>query len=95
MLHNKKIRGSYSSGELEEDGADDEISIERILAAGLSRGLRMQDTEDLTLGMWIDYVIEWNNMNGRDEEEVTTSKSGKVEKKGKRRAATQTDFDNF
>ena len=27
------------------------------------RGLRMQDTEIMTLGMWIDYVIEWNNIH--------------------------------
>ena len=91
MLHDKKIRGSYSSGEVEGDGADEDVSIERILAAGLSRGLRMQDTESLTMGMWIDYIIEWNNMTGAD---VSTSE-GSSKPKTKNREATQTDFDNF
>ena len=95
MLYYKKIRGSYSSSEVEDDGADEEISIERILAAGLSRGLRMQDTEEMTLGMWVDYVIEWNNMNNRDREEDEVSVKGKKQKPAKRRAATQADFDNF
>ena len=27
------------------------------------RGLRMLDTEVMTLGMWIDYIIEWNNIH--------------------------------
>lgn len=95
MLHNKKIRGSYSSGEVEGDGADEEVSIERILAAGLSRGLRMQDTEEMTLGMWIDYVIEWNNMNRRDDEEDEDPKSRRTHKVPVHRAATQSDFDIF
>lgn len=46
------------------------------------RGLRMQDTENMTLGMWIDYVIEWNNIHMPD------STSG-IKK------ATQTDYDAF
>lgn len=46
------------------------------------RGLRMQDTEIMTLGMWIDYVIEWNNVHLADS---------KPEKK----RATQADFDAF
>ena len=47
------------------------------------RGLRMQDTETMTLGMWIDYVIEWNNIH--------LSEGRKPEKK----RATQADFDAF
>lgn len=31
------------------------------------RGLRMDDTETMTLGMWVDYVIEWNNIHMTDE----------------------------
>ena len=42
----------------------------------------MQDTEIMTLGMWIDYVIEWNNIHFPDE------------KRTKKRA-TQADFDAF
>ena len=47
------------------------------------RGLRMQDTEIMTLGMWIDYVIEWNNLHLNKD---------KVHKK---RKATQADYDAF
>lgn len=46
------------------------------------RGLRMDDTERMTLGMWIDYVIEWNNIHfapGTDNA----------------KRATQSDFDAF
>ena len=47
------------------------------------RGLRMQDTETMTLGMWIDYVIEWNNIHLNEG------------KKSDNRKATQADFDAF
>ena len=50
----------------------------------------MQDTEYMTLGMWVDYIIEWNEMH---------KESGKVDKKtGERvtsRKAGQADFDAF
>lgn len=57
-----------------------------ILAAGLDRGLRMQDTEIMTLGMWVDYIIEWNSLNRKD---------GKKESSEANRKATQKDFDKF
>ena len=47
------------------------------------RGLRMTDTENMTLGMWIDYVIEWNNIHLSEEQ------------KSEKRRATQSDFDAF
>ena len=47
------------------------------------RGLRMKDTENMTLGMWIDYVIEWNNIHLNDR------------KKLDKRKATQADYDSF
>ena len=50
----------------------------------------MQDTEYMTLGMWVDYIIEWNEMH---------KDPGKVDKKtGERvtsRRANQADFDAF
>ena len=46
------------------------------------RGLRMQDTEVMTLGMWIDYVIEWNNIHLTENSEL-------------KKKATQSDFDAF
>lgn len=89
MFRNKKIHGSDPGGYGAEE---DEISIERILAAGLDRGLRMQDTELLSIGMWIDYIIEWNNIR-IDEKTRMDDKAGKP--KEKRRKATQADFDVF
>lgn len=55
----------------------------------------MQDTEEMTLGMWIDYVIEWNNMNSREDEEYEDPKSRRTHKAPVHRAATQSDFDIF
>lgn len=50
----------------------------------------MQDTEYMTLGMWVDYIVEWNEMH-RD--------AGKIDKKtGEKvtsRKANQADFDAF
>lgn len=45
------------------------------------RGLQMEDTRLMTLGMWVDYIIEWNNINLPHEKE--------------NRKATQKDFDSF
>ena len=50
----------------------------------------MQDTEYMTLGMWVDYIIEWNEMH---------KDAGKIDKKtGEKvtfRKANQADFDAF
>ena len=50
----------------------------------------MEDADRLTIGMWIDYVIEWNNARIRNREEA--DEDGKPVR---RRRATQADFDNF
>ena len=65
------------------------MNIELILAAGIDRGLRKQDADTMTIGMWIDYIIEWNNVHNRKKE---TDKNGKPVEK---RRASQADFDNF
>lgn len=83
----KKIRGSDSGGADEE--VEKDANIELILAAGIDRGLRKQDADTMTIGMWIDYIIEWNNIHNRKEEK---DKNGKPVKK---RRASQADFDNF
>ena len=46
------------------------------------RGLRMEDMERMTLGMWVDYIIEWNNVH------LAADKPAK-------RKATQADYDAF
>lgn len=46
----------------------------------------MEDSERLTLGMWVDYIIEFNNMEYR----MRQRKDGL-----ENRMATQEDFDRF
>lgn len=55
-----------------------------MIASGIRRGLTLADTDRLTMGMWIDYCIEHNNLTG----------VGRAEK-GETRTATQADFDRF
>ena len=89
MFYIKKL-GNSGSGQSQEGagGENEEITIDTILVAGLTRGLRMQDTEYMTLGMWVDYIIEWNEMH---------KDAGKIDKKtGEKvtfRKANQADFD--
>ena len=78
MPEHKKIPGTVSGG---KEGSAEEANIESILTAGLMRGLRMNDTRTMTLGMWIDYIIEWNSINMPDG--------------NTNRMATQEDFDKF
>ena len=54
----------------------------------------MQDTEDMTLGMWVDYIVEWNNMQTDDGADQRQG-GGSVRTKPKKRQATQRDFDMF
>ncbi|MEE3392003.1 MAG: hypothetical protein VZR28_12690 [Candidatus Cryptobacteroides sp.] len=91
MLYIKKLGNSVSEGTQGGAGGENgEITIDTILVAGLTRGLRMQDTEYMTLGMWVDYIVEWNEMH---------KDSGKIDKKtGEKvtsRKANQADFDAF
>ena len=56
-------------------------SLEKILSAGLERGLTTADAETFELGMWVDFVIEYNNVHCEDKYKV--------------HYATQSDFDAF
>jgi hypothetical protein len=47
----------------------------------------MQDTEYMTLGMWVDYIIEWNEMH-KDSDKRTGERVTS-------RRASQADFDAF
>lgn len=49
----------------------------------------MQDAEEMTLGMWVDYIIEYNNMMSASDDD--RPKREKVHT----RQATQADFDRF
>lgn len=52
----------------------------------------MQDSEAMTIGMWIDYIIEWNDINRPKDKGKKDPKTGEPETK---RRATQADFDSF
>ena len=50
----------------------------------------MQDTEYMTLGMWVDYIIEWNEMH-KDPVKIDEKTGKQVQNK----RAVQADFDAF
>lgn len=50
----------------------------------------MQDAEEMTLGMWIDYIFTYNQMH-----EPEKGEDGKAGKKVITRKATQADYDAF
>lgn len=50
----------------------------------------MQDADRLTLGMWVDYIIDYNNM-----EYKASHRDGVNEDQPGVRRATQADFDRF
>lgn len=50
----------------------------------------MQDTEVMTIGMWVDYIIEWNKLH-EDKRPIDKKTGNKVEV----HRATQADFDAF
>ena len=59
--------------------------------AGLTRGLQGGDIEHMTLGMWIDYIIEWNEMHKESREDAPERNKNKIHNK----KAVQADFDAF
>lgn len=50
----------------------------------------MEDSYKMDLGMWVDYIIECNNM-----QYLATKELHKDKEKSTTRKATQADFDNF
>lgn len=49
----------------------------------------MEDTNVMTLGMWVDYIIEWNNLHS---ERSKYTEEGKIEEN---HLASQADIDMF
>ncbi len=60
------------------------MTTETIMVAALKRGISLKDFNDLTIGMIIGYITEWNNQNLSEDEKVEET-----------RQATQEDFDSF
>ncbi len=58
------------------------MTTETIMVGALKRGISLNDFNDLTVGMIIGYITEWNNHNLSDDERESTV-----------REATQADFD--
>lgn len=54
----------------------------------------MRDADRLTLGMWVDYIIEYNNMQKSTGETTVDRKTGETVTVRNRRA-TQADFNAF
>lgn len=75
----KKIISSESSSQ-----ASLELTTELIMVRALERGLSLRDFEILTVGMLLDYIVEYDNLNLSDEQ----MKSAVIE-------AQQSHFDAF
>jgi len=54
------------------------------MVRALERGLTLKDFQEMTIGMIIDYIITYNNLNLYEKE-----------KEDEVREATQADFDAF
>lgn len=52
------------------------------MVRAIERGLSLDSFENMTVGMILDYVITYNNVNTEDDENTV-------------REASQKDFDNF
>ncbi len=55
-----------------------------LMVRAIERGLNLHDFENMTIGMIIDYIITYNNLNIKGENEEDEA-----------REATQEDFDKF
>lgn len=75
----KKVISSESSKQ-----ASLELTTELIMVRALERGLSLRDFEILTVGMLLDYIVEYDNLNLSDEQ----MKSAVIE-------AQQSHFDAF
>lgn len=49
----------------------------------------------MELGAFVDYCIEWNEMNNPDDDEPGSGKKTKKKTTGTRRKATQADWDQL
>lgn len=59
------------------------MTTEKLLYHALKRGISLQDFKDLTIGMILGLIIEYNNFEFTEDEKETV------------RMAKQEDFDNF
>ena len=58
------------------------MTTEILICRAIERGLSLRDFDNMTVGMIIDLIITYNNLNNKDDEEEV-------------REANQNDFDNF
>lgn len=88
-FHKKPEYPVEGTGDGGGDG-DKPVTIERILAAGIMRGLTKADTNTMTIGGWVDFIIEYDNIQYESQENRDEDGNQIV-----RRTATQADFDSF
>lgn len=71
---------------IEDDGnpSSFELTTEILMVRALERGLVLSDFREMTVGMIIDYITTYNNLNLNEEE-----------KEDEIRMATQADYDAF
>ena len=71
---------------IEDDGSPSsfELTTEVLMVRALERGLTLSDFQEMTVGMIIDYITTYNNLNLSEEE-----------KEDEVRMATQADYDAF
>ena len=67
------------------EGEQQLITLPKVIAAGLIRGLTLADTDRLTYGEWLDIVAAENMLTTMNSADGTA----------KVRQATQADFDRF
>lgn len=60
------------------------MTTETIMVGALKRGISLKDFNDMTVGMIVGYITEWNNLNLSDEDKEEEIKE-----------ASQSDFDSF
>ena len=60
------------------------MTTETIMVGALRRGISLSDFNEMTVGMIVGYITEWNNLNLSDDEKEETV-----------RDAEQADFDAF
>ena len=68
-----------------DDDSKESIDLNTVMVAAIARGLTYDAIQEMEIGQIVDFCIEYNKMNGAEEEKP----------KPKKRKATQADWDAF
>lgn len=75
----------------DESERTDPVDIDRIIIAGIDRGLTVDDMKEMELGQLVDFCIEYNKRHDYDQDPQTGEEKEKVTV----RKATQADMDTM